>query len=626
MNARKAVRRHHGFLKTLIALPVFLGFAVFFLTRQPQPTFSSNLVAGRLPLDAPVVLDFSWPVSRNLEFRISPHIDGELSFESAWLREHLVTRAVFTPDFSWPANTNYEITLANIKNAIPGIQNPKIYALNFTTNELAEIKQITPGLSQVIGADAQWQVDLNQPVSRFEEYLFQFDPNVEFRISKKAGQSAYVIVPQQLLGQGRKYTLKIFQIQKKYVFSTDEIASQSEPVLLAQHAWQVKEPPGVAKVSPTGQNIGLAENLEIVFTEKLDLQVFLENVSLEPKLSGSWSSVDGKTFLFFPEDLRQETTYTVKIKAGAKTLDGGYLPDEVVYQFSTIEPVKILESQPKANALGVTVGSALRFIFNQPVDKKSAEANFGISPNVKGDFSWAENTLIFKPASALAFNTTYNVVFKKGISAPAGLASTEEHRLTFLTEVSVTRLAVPFHRQGHKLSCEVATLVMALRYRGLDIGEQPLIDFIGFDPTPKKNGVWGDPHRAFVGDINGQQPGTGYGVYWEPIAKAANQYRTARAFTKGQLTDITNEVKKGNPVIIWGTAGTGRRIDWKTRDGKNIVAITGEHTRIVIGFVGSASNPSKIITLDPLYGEKNFTQSAFLANWGLLGNSGVVVE
>ena len=79
-------------------------------------------------------------------------------------------------------------------------------------------------------------------------------------------------------------------------------------------------------------------------------------------------------------------------------------------------------------------------------------------------------------------------------------------------------------------------------------------------------------------------------------------------------------------MIVWGTAGSGSRIDWKTSQGGNVVAVNGEHTRLVIGFIGSADNPSKIITLDPLSGEKYFTRDSFLWNWGLLSNSGVVVE
>ena len=47
---------------------------------------------------------------------------------------------------------------------------------------------------------------------------------------------------------------------------------------------------------------------------------------------------------------------------------------------------------------------------------------------------------------------------------------------------------------------------------------------------------------------------------------------------------------------------------------------------IVSGFVGSASNPTEIIVVDPLYGERYYTASSFEANWSTLGKAGVVVE
>lgn len=620
------LKRHHGFFRTLIILPFFLAGAFFLISQSPKPSFSSTLANGYLPLDAPIVIDFSWPVSRNLIFSISPNVEGELSFESDLFKGRLVTRAVFTPDFTWDPQTKYEITFSDVQNPIAVMRNPKTYFMAFTTVSSSKIVNIKPGQGEEISADEKWHVSFDKPPSRFEEFTFQFEPNISFKAEKSQDGLKYVIQPAQLLAQGQKYILNIYLANKKQVFGVNEITSQSQAILISSNAWQVRQPPGVVEVVPTGTNVPLNSKLKLVFTEKIDKQTFISNTTITPSVSGSWVSEDGSTFSLNPNNLQPGITYTINVKSGTKTLAGGFLASDVVYQFTTIGPVKIIQSSPTNEAKAVSVGSQLAFSFDQSVDHNSAETNFKISPTIKGGFEWNKDTLIFKPQTPFNFSADYRVTFSKGIQAPSGFASVSDQVFNFTTEISVTRLAVPFHRQDHKLSCEVATLVMALRFRGINIEEQPLIDAIGFDPTPKKNGVWGDPNKAFVGDINGDQPGTGYGVYWGPIATAAQKYRSARAFTNGKLTDITSEVIKGNPVIFWGTAGTGKRIDWKTQTGENIVAITGEHTRIVIGFVGSQENPSKIITLDPLYGEKNFTKAAFLQNWALLGNSGVVVE
>jgi uncharacterized protein YvpB len=92
------------------------------------------------------------------------------------------------------------------------------------------------------------------------------------------------------------------------------------------------------------------------------------------------------------------------------------------------------------------------------------------------------------------------------------------------------------------------------------------------------------------------------------------------------LSELLTETRKGNPVIIWGTAGSGTRIDWKTPEGQNIVAVNGEHVYVAMGFIGTPEDPKTIIVQDPLVGKRHFTKANFLWNWGLLGNSGVVVE
>lgn len=190
-----------------------------------------------------------------------------------------------------------------------------------------------------------------------------------------------------------------------------------------------------------------------------------------------------------------------------------------------------------------------------------------------------------------------------------------------------TILPVPIYQQQSSLSCEAAALRMALKYKGVAVSESKIMKYVGYDPTPHHGSIWGDPNVAFVGKINGRQPTTGYGVYWQPIARAGAKFRPTKAFTNGTIQLITREVIKGNPVVIWGYIGSGKRMDWTTPGGKKIIAIHGEHAMTVRGFIGSASNPTFIIYNDPLTG-KMVTQSIqkFSRQWSALGNSGVIVR
>lgn len=188
-------------------------------------------------------------------------------------------------------------------------------------------------------------------------------------------------------------------------------------------------------------------------------------------------------------------------------------------------------------------------------------------------------------------------------------------------------LAVPYHRQEHALSCEIAALKMALNYYGVKVSESELIRELPFDtklPRSQKN-IWGDPDKGFIGDIDGTMPNTGYGVYEKPIAELAQKYRNAKILTPASLEGILNEVSKKRPVIVWGTLASGKNISWKTAEGKSISAIFGEHTRVVIGFTGTPKFPKKIILHDPVYGTLTMSKNKFLENWRLLGNKAVVV-
>lgn len=192
---------------------------------------------------------------------------------------------------------------------------------------------------------------------------------------------------------------------------------------------------------------------------------------------------------------------------------------------------------------------------------------------------------------------------------------------------TTVRLAVPYHRQEHSLSCEAAALTMVLGYFGERVSEADLIAQLPVaDPGPRQPGnVWGDPDAGFVGDIDGRIPNGGYGVYEAPIVELASRYRSASALTGATLADLLAEVDAGRPVIVWGTLADGRDISWTTPQGKRVTAVAGEHTRVLIGFTGTLEQPRRLILHDPIYGTITMAKEKFLANWARLGNRAVVV-
>jgi uncharacterized protein YvpB len=186
-------------------------------------------------------------------------------------------------------------------------------------------------------------------------------------------------------------------------------------------------------------------------------------------------------------------------------------------------------------------------------------------------------------------------------------------------------LDVPFHRQEHSLSCEIASLRSALLFRDVDIPESDLISLLPFDPTVKSKGAWGDPHKGFVGDIDGKMFKTGYGVYWEPIAQVGENFRQTEFFTGWGTVRLAEELTKGNPVMVWNYLGKGDLGVWRTPEGKVIVGVNGEHSRVAMGYTGSKEDPSGFYLMDPVYGKIYEPVDEFRKKWALFGYSSVVV-
>ena len=327
-----------------------------------------------------------------------------------------------------------------------------------------------------------------------------------------------------------------------------------------------------------------------------------------------------------------------------------------VYFF--ILPPRVIGVSPPNQGLQVDPSSPLVIRFDKPVKRQIL--NHFIVSNVYGEWKFGDplirnhlfRSLIFEPAIGFQNNTSYRVELKNIVN-PLGLGIPSDFSFTFSTipmkkkasEKSVKNLArlkpsKPLIRpkvtlinvapdwQDHRLSCEAASLKMALAAKGVFVSEGEIMQKIGFDRTPHRDGIWGDPYKAFVGNIDGKICSSGYGVYWPVVAKAASNWRPAEARSNWKLKDLTEEIVLGNPVVVWGSlpVRTLHDCSWHTPEGKYIKAIREDHVRVVIGFIGSPERPSKIILNDPLSGRVYWSTSYFLTNWKAFDYSGVVIR
>ncbi len=166
---------------------------------------------------------------------------------------------------------------------------------------------------------------------------------------------------------------------------------------------------------------------------------------------------------------------------------------------------------------------------------------------------------------------------------------------------------------------------MALGTHNIAVTEDELMAHLTFDPTPRSNGVWGDPYTGFVGSINGRMLQTGYGVYWDPIAQLGKRYAQTHVIKNGSATMLAQHITAGNPVIIWGHSENPTVATWQTPTEKMIQGINGEHTRVVYGFDGTVKNPTRFYLMDPDVGQRTWSTAELMNNWDSFQHSGVVV-
>ena len=326
-----------------------------------------------------------------------------------------------------------------------------------------------------------------------------------------------------------------------------------------------------------------------------------------------------------------------------------------VYFFATIP--EVISVSPVAGGEGVEADSVLIIRFDRPVRRTLLE--YSLFPEVHGEWQFEGpllknhlfRTLVFRPAVGFVPETEYQILVRKiapflalgvprekeflsyfktrGVSpAEAATLPREALQAPEAKGPQITLLDIPIDWQDDPLSCEAASLKMALGGKGVMVSEDDIMAEIGYDPTPRKGNVWGDPFEAFVGSIMGSMCTTGYGVYAPAVADAADRWSEANAEMHMTLSGLVEELSLGNPVIVWGTlpVKTLHDCSWVSPAGKPIKAFKETHVRLAVGFVGDPENPEKIILNDPLAGRLYWPTAYFLENWKRFDNSAVVVR
>ncbi len=613
-------------LKVLVIVGGGLIAAYWFIPTpnvvKTSPAAASNLTSPTQKIE----VIFDRPVSRKaLEKSIQPEVAGVWIFERNFYRTHLFRSVTFYPTQNLKPDTNYQITLSNIKTA-SGMPGSHSYQFSFKTEPQPKVLKVEPNNDSTnVATSSPIKVILDNPNNDLSEFDFEVEPKTPFTLSLDKPKLEYNLKFGENLKQGTKYTLRVKTTDLSINPQTKEIIARGETKIEHLSTFTTKPPPGIESATPTGTGVALISPITIKFSTQMNKKSVEDHFQIAPVVQGELIWRSNQILEFKPHALSYETSYKITISKGALGLDGGFLEEDSVFQFSTIGSVKVISVNPVDGWKGVTLTGPISVTFDQAVDRKSAEEKFSITPSTSGQFSWDQNTIIFTPSKNLAASTTYNLSLASGIKGLSGPASKSNLTYSFTTHDEVVKLAVPAFLQQHALSCELSALRMALAFRGVNVSEETLLTQVGVDNTPHQGNIWGNPNQAFVGNVDGRQMVNGYGVHWAPIARVAGTYRGAKEFSGWSVKDLTEALAAGNPVVIWVYSSGGWPTSWFTPSGENILALRDEHAVTAVGFVGNADNPTQLVVNDPLYGQVYWPRPLFDRKWGLLGRSGVVV-
>ncbi|HEV7680433.1 MAG TPA: C39 family peptidase [Candidatus Dormibacteraeota bacterium] len=217
---------------------------------------------------------------------------------------------------------------------------------------------------------------------------------------------------------------------------------------------------------------------------------------------------------------------------------------------------------------------------------------------------------------------------------PSASASPSPTGSVAAAAIHTNTIATPAITQQYSLDCESAALQAALAARGTTVTQDWILSVMGADPRAavldaSGNVVqWGNPFTTFVGNVNGSEPAaTGYGVYYGPIAAAAQAAgHTVVAGTGISATTVYEALSDGYPVVIW-TDTTFTAVPtstWTAWDGTTVPYAVGEHAVTLTGI--DVANQT-VTLLDVEFGTfRTFSMAQFTSFWSTFGNMAVIVK
>lgn len=587
-----------------------LGVAGWLLWYTHQPVrLEYNL--GSVAIHQPIKVTFSHQVTGHLNYNLSPSLAGSWKVTHGVLGVRAIT---FYPAKPLEPGSNYDLTLGHI--AQIGHSRPVIpqAVLKVQAQKPAAVASVSPSpAAGNVPVTTKIAITLSQANDGLRRLSLSSDAPLASSQPTTTDNRHFFWKLSAPLQQGTTYHLNLSDLNQR----------SSHQVFLSTSFTTVAEPQITAATAHDHFYPGSA--ITVTFNEAM--RPVNGDFHFNMPGSGHWQSA--QSYEFTPTGLAAGQTYSYTVAKNSAATNGGVVASDHTYQIATPGPVYVTGASPRGSNLAVN--SPISISFDQPVDHASAQGAFSLSPGAAGSFSWSGNTMTFHPAG-LGYQTGYTMSVAPGVKGTYGLPETGTFSAGFSTTYQTIKLNVPQFYQAYTESCEAASLRMALANYGVSTSDFSILQQLGYNPRSRDTGTntWDNPYQMFVGDVNGVQDTTGYGVFAPPIASAAQSFGRGATVANGVGAGyIAQQIYNGHPVVAWGYSVHPALDSWNVPGGGAITAYKGEHARVVYGVAGSPGNVVGFYIRDPVYGSLYWTAAQLMANMNIFGatsNQTVTVE
>ena len=264
--------------------------------------------------------------------------------------------------------------------------------------------------------------------------------------------------------------------------------------------------PAVTSTDPINNSVGVLLNKTInaSFNQAMDpLSINNNTFVIRQGLNTITGTVltTGSTATFKPTDaLISNTVYTAIITSGGKNIDGTYMADDYVWNFTTgtITAPIVTSTNPIKNATDVPLNKVISAVFNEAMDPLTLTGSsftlMSETTPVTVTVNYSGTTATFTPTGGLLSGVTYKASISTLVKNLAGVPLANNYEWTFSTNAPLGPLNVDLKsvaRFGIIAGVGVSNNAGFSVINNLDVGIYPgtRSSIVGFPPAILVNGA-----------------------------------------------------------------------------------------------------------------------------------------